>query len=455
MSTFSNAQWPFVPTETRPLFFLPRPDTQKAPAWSEPWVYADRQARKRRRSEVDRSDKKTPKPDSSQPDQQRATYASYLASQAHLSHKVRIAPTLLVSQILRHFRVSDKGDHIVAWASQRLTPIAWYLALPWNYLQCLIQVRHQRLAQESEEEEYCQHVDKENRVGVRVVRSLDKLLKSFAKFMYGYHKRRQPKANDESEVAFDDESNEYEVSDVDMEDTPSPLPPRQNYDFTVKDAESNDIADLDDDEDDATEKSTRNLDNSEVEKKKILTDQPTRSTKSPPSNQQNERHKSNFDNGVRCPRCTYINQPFMLLCEMCNIPFTRLFSRARAPRSQAKEYVDWDLCNDGDDLVMYKPRHKTLRDPFSEMTGRAGPEGTLDRDGNPIPIPEEEVKRLLRLREAEIIAHTKSTPDECKTNQPYYDDDIDLNDIEKKERTGLLEWGKQKASKREKKEGAA
>jgi hypothetical protein len=218
MSESKNVQWPFVPTDARPLFFNPEPNSQKAPVFTEPWTYADRQTRKRRHSEVNSRTDEPPHPTFPQ---NYSTYASYLAEQSHLARKVCVTPYLLVNQNSHRFRVSDIGDHIVDWAVERLKPAAKYLALPWH---CLIDVRHERLARKDGGERRCWHINKEER---RVER-----------FMEKYQRRRMPRNDDESES---EEESEFGDGDVEMENAPPLASPKRSLNPTVEDVEESDL----------------------------------------------------------------------------------------------------------------------------------------------------------------------------------------------------------------------
>jgi hypothetical protein len=230
------------------MFYKPHPNTQKPPTRSEPWVYVDRQTRKRRRSEPYNGDHKAPEPEPFESSQQHSTYAAYLTSQAqaHLVRKVRITSTLLVNRNSQHFRISDMGDPIVDWTSERLKPLASYLALPWNCLEFLIWIKHITLALQSREEMLCRHINEPERVAVRWERNLAALREENGLFMEEYEKRRQSRIDDESQFDSDNESHQYAGSEVEMEDAP-PLPtPTRNYTATVEDAVENSLSDFDD-----------------------------------------------------------------------------------------------------------------------------------------------------------------------------------------------------------------
>jgi hypothetical protein len=230
MSIPNNAQWPFVPTDGRPMFLNPEPGTQQTPA------YTGRQARKRRHSETSSSNDQPP--ESAFP-QNHSTYASYLAEQAHLARKVRVTPSLLVDQKSQRFRISDIGDHIVEWAGESLYSAAWCVALPWNYLQSL---RHLKLALSSEEWRVCRHISEKERTMLSQLRNLGRIIERLEIFMEEYHKRRQP-TDDRHESDSDEES------DVDMQDAPPRPAPRRNLKLTVEDIEEDEATDLEDDVD--------------------------------------------------------------------------------------------------------------------------------------------------------------------------------------------------------------
>jgi hypothetical protein len=234
MSESKNVQWPFVPADARPLFFKPEPNSQKAPVYTEPWIYADHRTRKRRHREVNSSIDEPPQPTLPQ---NHTTYASYLAEQSHLARKVRVTPYLLVNQNSQRFRVLDIGDHIVDWAVERLKPAAKYIALPWH---CLIDVRHERLARKDGGERRCRHIDEQERMKLRGFKNVDMLIERMEEFMEEYQRRRIPRDDDESESL---EESEFGDGDVEMEDAPPLVPPRPNLNPTVEDLEEDDLDD--------------------------------------------------------------------------------------------------------------------------------------------------------------------------------------------------------------------
>jgi hypothetical protein len=166
MSIPNNVQWPFVPTDNSPIFFNPEPGTQNPPAYIGPWVYADRQTRKRRHSETYSVEDIPPRAKSHQ---NLSTYASYLTEQAHLARKVRVTLSLLVNQNSQRFRISDIGDHIIG-----------YLALPWH---CLQRWRHKWFAAESRGERICRHVKEKDRMGLRRIRDVNRFFGRVERFM--------------------------------------------------------------------------------------------------------------------------------------------------------------------------------------------------------------------------------------------------------------------------------
>jgi hypothetical protein len=236
MSESKNIQWPFVPTDARPLFFNPEPNSQKAPVYTEPWTYTDHQTRKRRHSEVNSRTDEPPHPTFPQ---NHSTYASYLAEQSHLARKVRVTPYLLVNQNSQRSRVSEIGDHIVDWALERLKPAAKYLALPW---QCLIDVRHERLARKDEGEARCRHINERERVELRTFRNVVMFIERVEGLMKEYQRRRVPRNDDESES---EEGSEFGDGDVEMEDALPLAPPRWNFNPSVEDVEERDLDDDD------------------------------------------------------------------------------------------------------------------------------------------------------------------------------------------------------------------
>jgi hypothetical protein len=203
---------------------------------AEPWIYADRQTRKHRRSEVNSSNDELPKPNFSQ---NHTTYASYLAEQSHLARKVCVTPYLLVNQTSQRFHVSDIGDQIVDWAVERLKPAARYFALPWN---CLLDVRHERLARKDRGERPCRHIDEQKWEVLTNSRNVDMFIERVEEFMQGYQGRRMPKNDDASES---EEESEFGDGDVEMEDAPPLASPRRNLNPIGEDVEE---GDLDDDE---------------------------------------------------------------------------------------------------------------------------------------------------------------------------------------------------------------
>jgi hypothetical protein len=236
MSESNNVQWPFVPTDARPLFFNPEPNSQKAPVYTEPWTYADHQTRKRRHSEVNSRTNKPPHPTFPQ---NHSTYASYLAEQSHLARKVRVTPYLLVNQNSQRFRVSDIGDHVVDWAVERLKPAAKYLALPWHYL---IDVRHERLARKDGGEARCRHINEQERMKLRGFKNVDMFIERVEEFMEEYQGRRIPRNDDESE---NEEESEFGDGDMEMEDALPLAPPRWNFNPSVENVEERDLDDDD------------------------------------------------------------------------------------------------------------------------------------------------------------------------------------------------------------------
>jgi hypothetical protein len=144
-----------------------------------------------------------------------------------------------VNQNSQRFRVSDIGDHIVDWAVERLKPAARYFALPWN---CLLDVRHERLARKDGGERRCRHINERERVELRGFRNVDMFFEHVEKFMEEYQRRRVQRNDDESES---EEESEFGDEDVEMEDAPPLAPPRRNFNPTVEDVEE---GDPDDDE---------------------------------------------------------------------------------------------------------------------------------------------------------------------------------------------------------------
>jgi hypothetical protein len=247
MSRTSISQWPYLPTDSRPLFYKPHSNTQKPPV-RKPRVYADRQARKRRRSEANSGDNKASGPESSESFQQYFTNASYLASQTHLARKVRITPALLVNQNLQRFRISDIGDPIVDWASERLRSLAPYLGLPWHYLQYLNQLKPIILVLQGREEKITLHTSDRKRVGLGSEKYSATLSEEARLFMEECKGARQPRVNNASGSDSDDELHQHDGSDVEMKDAPAPSPPRRNHSAMVQDAEEDSLTDLCDDE---------------------------------------------------------------------------------------------------------------------------------------------------------------------------------------------------------------
>jgi hypothetical protein len=228
MSIPNDAQWPFVPTDGRPIFFNPEPGTQQTPA------YTGRQARKRRHSETSSSNNQPPDPAFPQ---NHSTYASYLAEQTHLARKVRVTPSLLVNQNSQRFRISDIRDHIVEWARERLKPAAWCVALPLNYLQSL---RRLKLALNRKEERFCQHISEKERTKLSQLRNVGRILERLEKIMEEYDRRRRP-TYDRHESDSDEDS--------EIRDAPTRPGPRRDLKLTVEDIEEDEVTDLEDDVD--------------------------------------------------------------------------------------------------------------------------------------------------------------------------------------------------------------
>jgi hypothetical protein len=232
MPTPNNSQWPFMPTDARPLFSNPEPGSEKPPAYTGHWIYADQQARKRRHSETSSINYIPLQPTSSQ---KQTTYASYLAEQAHLARKVRVTPSLLVNQNSQRFCISDIGDHIVDWAAERLKPAARYLALPCHYLQCW---RHQWLALESRGARICRHINEKDRAGLRRIRNVNRFLERVERVLEEYSRRRNSEEG----------PHRHGNGDVEMEDMPLPTQPGRNFNLTVEDVEEDGGIDLEEDE---------------------------------------------------------------------------------------------------------------------------------------------------------------------------------------------------------------
>jgi len=134
MHEFNNRQWPFLPTDKRPLFYHPRLDSNVAPTSTGPWMPADSQPRKRSREEND--DEPTTGP---------------LTQSTRSTRKVRVTPELRESQNAGRFRISDVGHYIVPWIAER-APVLGRQILSVS-MECAdkwwIAPRHKRLSRES------------------------------------------------------------------------------------------------------------------------------------------------------------------------------------------------------------------------------------------------------------------------------------------------------------------
>lgn len=148
MTEPNTVQWPFLPTDERPFFFHPRLNT-KAPEYNGPCVYGNPQLRKRRRIEEDKERDAN--------NEQCDTHAHNPASEAQQARKVRITPELRINQNASRFHISDIGDHIVPWVTERLSRVLVFsVERVENWL---VAGRHQRLARCSADPgRYCKHV---------------------------------------------------------------------------------------------------------------------------------------------------------------------------------------------------------------------------------------------------------------------------------------------------------
>ncbi|KAH7070115.1 hypothetical protein FB567DRAFT_634015, partial [Paraphoma chrysanthemicola] len=109
------------------------------------------------------------------------------------------------------------------------------------------------------------------------------------------------------------------------------------------------------------------------------------------------------DERVICPECTFANEPGAKWCSSCDAPFEELLSNAPAPQSLANKVQVEEYSDDEDGLVTYiYDAPIGDREPEFEMTGGAGPAGTHDESGQPIPISPEEKARLLKERRANV-----------------------------------------------------
>jgi hypothetical protein len=184
------------------------------------------------------------------------------------------------------------------------------------------------------------------------------------------------------------------------------------------------------------------LSNNKLENKKNIAGQPTPPTQLPSFGRQSVRQHTYVDDDVPCPKCGFKNPPFAPTCDGCNILLTDLNSRNPPPRSRARKYTDWDMCDDEDSVVTYTgSRHQTLRHYPTEMTGGAGPEDTMDDFGDLIPMSKEEMEDLLARRKAARFAHTNQRPDGSRKNTPYYIGVTEIIDsVDIKERAETAAW---------------